>query len=828
MPRKPLYNAARETARPVMPSDASRPRAAPRWRGLLNRFGFYDTPQDADRRQHVRYTCAFPVSLRFGRDPDARELRATAVDISLGGMLVEGAEVPDGIFRVQLAFEIPAELRKNQALPERVSTAAAIRYRDSKAGTLSLAFAEPLRPKPSRWYEGRHWILMLSLLSILLAIPIAYFHEPVAKYVAAWSAGYLVTLLLTPLLRRWAIRAGVVDVPDERRAHQRPTPRGGGLALVVGFYVAALVGFRFPWEWSGGSLDVEWLNSFILGSSVLVLVGLLDDVRGLKPPVKLFGQVVAASLMFASGNGMDLLLGYDLPLPLDYLLTLLWFVALTNAFNLIDGLDGLATGLALVAAVGLMGAFFIRRMPSDAMVMLGLAGACVAFLRYNFHPASIFLGDTGSMFLGFAFASIALATGSKGTFLASIGVPLLAVGIPVFDSILAIWRRSVRALAPGSSGPAGIMQPDTEHLHHRLRQRGLNNYQIAVVLYVINAVLVLVGLLSLAFRDHALGFFLVAFVAGAYVVTRHLAEVELWDTGRALIRGLSRPEKRVAAFFLYPVSDVLFLMLSMGIAVWVLNRVSPGPGAWEEWLTLLPIWVAPVFLIFCGARIYSRVWSLARSSDYLLLTAAVLGSAVFSLGVSALLAPDSWRRYLVLLFVFTGLAHVATVGSRMTLRGLVEVMAVWQESQHYKRGGIVRRVLLYGSGSRCLLYLRERAIHPVEGTLRRMIVGIADDDTNLRFRRVGGYVVLGTGADLPRVIRDHRVDEVVITAQLREESFSNLVALCALNGVRLSEWHYEERVIAAPDRAPDPMIEQTLTASSGGAAASASAQPPPA
>ena len=793
---------------------------------MLSRIGFYDAPGDSDRRQHVRYTCAFPVSLRFGRATEGQTLQATAVDVSLGGMLMEGAEVPEGVFRVQLNFDIPAELRKDGSLPEHVSTSAAIRYRDPKTKTLSLAFAEPLRVKQANWFTGRHWILLLSLLPILFMIPVAFYHAPIAKYVAVWSAGYLVTLLLTPLLRSLAIKAGVVDVPDERRAHQRPTPRGGGLALVIGFYAAALVALRFPWEWSSGSLDAEWLHSFIFGSSVLVLVGLVDDIRGLKPLVKLFGQMVAASLMFGSGNGMGRLLGFDLPLLLDYLLTLAWFVALTNAFNLIDGLDGLATGLALIAGIGLMGAFFIRRMPSDAMVMLGLAGACVAFLRYNFHPASIFLGDTGSMFLGFTFASIALATGSKGTFLASIGVPLLAVGIPVFDSILAIWRRSVRAFASGSSGPAGLMQPDTEHLHHRLRRRGLNNYQIAVFLYVINAILVLVGLLSLAFRDHALGFFLVAFVAGAYVVTRHLAEVELWDTGRAIIRGLTRPEQKVAAFFFYPISDVICLLLSLGIAVWVLHMVSPGVGAWEEWITLVPIWVAPVFLIFCGARVYSRVWSLARTNDYLLLSVALVGSAVFSLGISALLNPDTWQRYLVLLFVFTGLSHVAVAGSRMTYRGLLEVLALWQETQHYKRGGIVRRVLLYGSGSRCLLYLRERAINPFDTSLRRMVVGIVDDDTNLRFRRVGGYVVLGTGRDLPELIHKHRVEEVVITAQLQEESFTNLVALCALNGVRLSEWHYEERVIASPDQPPGEMIERSLIATSDPSAASATAQPP--
>jgi hypothetical protein len=222
-------------------------------------------------------------------------------------------------------------------------------------------------------------------------------------------------------------------------------------------------------------------------------------------------------------------------------------------------------------------------MPADAVVMLGFAGACMGFLRYNFRPASIFLGDTGSMFLGFALASIAIATGSKGTMLASLGVPLLAVGIPVFDTMLAVWRRSIRALAPAAvfGGVRGLMRPDAEHLHHRLKRRGLNQYQVAVLLYIINAALVLVGLVSMIFRDHALGIFLLAFVVGAYVVVRHLAEVELWDTGRVLIRGLARPERKVAAFFFYPIADVITLLFALGLSHVGIHAFAAEGNSWE-------------------------------------------------------------------------------------------------------------------------------------------------------------------------------------------------------------------------------------------------------
>lgn len=783
------------------------------WRSALERLGFLDKPRDAERRHHTRYACEFPVILRVGSGDEQRILHGIARDVSIGGMLVECSDLPDGAIRVHVQFEIPPDVLKEEGIARAVATPAVIRYRDNRAHTVSLAFAEPLRSIGSAPLFNDRLILAIALLPLLLMAPAAHFFPPLVKYLAVWSVGFLITLLLTPLIRRLMIHFGVVDVPDERRAHRAPTPRGGGLAVVAGFYGAAALALFYPWEWSAGSLSASWLESFLVGSGILVAVGLLDDVLGLKPMVKLLGQIAASSWMFFTGNGMGRLLGFDLPIPVDYLITLFWFVALTNAFNLIDGLDGLATGLALIAGIGLMGAFFIRRMPSDAVVMIGLAGACVAFLRYNFHPASIFLGDTGSMFLGFTLASISIATGSKGAFLASLGVPLLAVGIPVFDTILAIWRRSVRALTPAESGaPAarGLMQPDAEHLHHRLKRRGLNQYQVAVLLYIINGLLVVTGLVSMAFRDHALGIFLLAFVVGAYIVVRHLAEVELWDTGRALIRGLARPERKVAAFFFYPLFDVAILILSLGFAVFALHLALPSDPVWEMWIRAIPIWVAPPFLMFCATRIYSRVWSLARSSDYLLLSASLIGGVMISLAISTFFDRSHVDRSLLLLFIYTGLAHVAVVGVRMAYRGLTEGLALWNESQYYRRGGVVRRVLLYGSGGRCLLYLRERALNTFDTQQRRMIVGLVDDDTNLRFRRVGGYTVLGTGADLPDVIRTYRIDEIVITAQLREESYTNLVALCALNGVQLSEWHYEERVISSPDTAPGPEIERRI------------------
>src|SRR5947207_2325633 len=221
------------------------------------------------------------------------------------------------------------------------------------------------------------------------------------KYIAVFLTGFFVTYFLTPLVRNLAWHWGVIDIPDERRSHQQPTPRGGGVAVVIGAHAACLVALALPWARYARSLDLVWWQHFAGASLVLLIVGLADDIRGVRPWLKLIGQTAAATLIFLSGTRISSVAGIELPSALSYAVTVLWLIAIINAFNLIDGLDGLACGLAIISALGLCGVFVLMRTPGDALVLLGLIGACLAFLRFNFHPASIFLGDTGSMFLGF-------------------------------------------------------------------------------------------------------------------------------------------------------------------------------------------------------------------------------------------------------------------------------------------------------------------------------------------------------------------------------------------------------------------------------------------
>ena len=292
------------------------------------------------------------------------------------------------------------------------------------------------------------------------------------RYALAFGLAALLALTLTPAMRWLARRIGMVDHPDERRIHTKPTPRGGGLAVFAAFNLT--LGCLVWLGWGDFSLmfSPSWMLLFLSVSSLLAAIGLLDDMFSLKPWFKLAGQVAVAAILYANGLSFSAFFSTTYPAWINCAVTIIWIVGVINAFNLIDGLDGLATGLALIASLGLAITMVFRGMSGAAIPYLVLAGACLGFIRYNFNPASVFLGDTGSMFLGLTLAVLPLMTASKQELLASLGVPLLMLGIPIFDTMIAIWRRSIRAALPGpvsiGSRRIRLMQGDTEHLHHRL------------------------------------------------------------------------------------------------------------------------------------------------------------------------------------------------------------------------------------------------------------------------------------------------------------------------------------------------------------------------
>lgn len=308
-------------------------------------------------------------------------------------------------------------------------------------------------------------------------------------YAFVIAAAAVVTLLLTPLVRNISVRYGLVDQPGGRKVHEKPISRLGGIAIFVGFFVA--LGLEAAGEaflgWGGmlseGGSEVIGV---LAGMAVIFFVGVIDDIFTLNPGPKFAGQLLAASIVIASGLRIDFVgnpFGGGL-IALGLLgipITLIYIAGFTNVINLIDGLDGLAAGITAIAATSfLLLAAQANRFEAAALAA-ALIGACLGFLRYNFNPASIFMGDSGAMFLGFSLATISLLGVMKSTAAIALAVPLLIIGVPIFDTASAIVRR-VRHNRP-------IQEADKGHIHHRLLGQGFNQRQTVLIIYLWSALL---------------------------------------------------------------------------------------------------------------------------------------------------------------------------------------------------------------------------------------------------------------------------------------------------------------------------------------------------
>jgi UDP-GlcNAc:undecaprenyl-phosphate/decaprenyl-phosphate GlcNAc-1-phosphate transferase len=636
------------------------------------------------------------------------------------------------------------------------------------------------------------------------------------KYLFVFFLGALVTYVLTPMIMRLAKGIGMIDLPDSRRIHRQPIPRGGGIAVFLGFHAACAAVFLLPWLPFVGGLNAVWWWRFFGLSTLLLIVGFADDLKGLRPLVKLSGQALVAVLAFMLDMRVGKILGVALPGGVDLVVTVLWFLAIINAFNLIDGMDGLATGLAAIAAFGLAGSAVFRRAPADTLVLLGLAGACLGFLRYNFSPASVFLGDSGSMFLGFVLAAIPVSTSAKGAGITAIVLPLLAVGVPMFDTALAVWRRTTRKALHAGEGESAtadgqLFRPDLDHLHHRLIRSGLSQRAVAGWLYVLSVGLVVVGLLSMTYHSYAHGIYLLAFVVGSYVVVRHLARVELWDSGMLIMRGLSRPPSKVLVGLLHPPLDFLALAAALGLAVFFSTPDLPAKQFKLFWFDQLLIWAGIPFLAMAVSGTYSRVWSRARVSEYVLLALSILAGVIAAAGVAVVAgafkqpaaitvvdlgtAADTTlimgrsmpRGFLLEIVIYTAAALLFVVGRRAFPRAVQDAMA-WALRYQSGRTDGLKILLVYGAGARCTLFLHERSLSPVAEQARRRIVGLLDDDRDLHGRLVHGYRVLGGIDAAEALMRKHRVSEIVVTEPLQAEAKTNLLDAAQRGGATVSEW----------------------------------------
>jgi UDP-GlcNAc:undecaprenyl-phosphate/decaprenyl-phosphate GlcNAc-1-phosphate transferase len=349
----------------------------------------------------------------------------------------------------------------------------------------------------------------------------------------------LLSFVLTRCVRDLASRRGWVAIPSqERHLHSTPLPRLGGVAIFISFSLAlaaaAALASYIPSLHATFSFRTPL--TILAPATLVLLLGIYDDLYTAGPYTKFAVQAWAGVMLFAGGLrivNIPVLFGQrQLPVFLGLPLTILWVLAITNAFNLIDGLDGLAAGSALFSTLVAFVVALLNGQSLITIMTIALAGAILGFLKYNFNPATIFLGDSGSLFIGFLLSALALAGAQKAPTIVAVAIPVVSFGLPILETSLSILRRLI------SGRP--VFTADREHIHHKLLQHGLTHRQVVIVLYAVSAVFALLSLFLLWPAGSSLGLVLAVLGIGIWIGVQHLGYLELGELGRVAQRTLEQ------------------------------------------------------------------------------------------------------------------------------------------------------------------------------------------------------------------------------------------------------------------------------------------------
>jgi UDP-GlcNAc:undecaprenyl-phosphate/decaprenyl-phosphate GlcNAc-1-phosphate transferase len=589
----------------------------------------------------------------------------------------------------------------------------------------------------------------------------------------------LISYALTPLAGALSRRWNAMDMPEPRKVHALPIPRLGGIAVVaaIGAVLAVMCAFPLP---GMQALPHEICIGMLLGALPVLLVSLRDDVRPLRALPKFLAQFagagVAAYLGIRLGAEVHLFgetihLGW-LAIPI----TLVWIVGVTNAFNIVDGLDGLSAGLAMISALSLSAIALSVSRYGLASASLVFAGALLGFLPRNLYPARIFLGDTGATAVGFGLACLALKGGSTLSAGMAVLVPIVVMGVPVAETLISMARRLVRKLSRLPGG--GIFEADRQHIHHRLLAMGISHARAVWTLYGVGLALAAVGIFSLFLSIRHAVVLLVTMVAAAFIGIARVGYDEFGVMRRGVVLKVYETPMLHRALFPVFVDIGLVIAAIYGAVVlkyddWSVQATRPMA---QGLLTLLPATTVTVFWAF---RLYRGSWrhmsveDLGRSSAACAV-AATLGFVLYELFLNESASVTFFLIYALLLLLLVN-------GSRASLRVL----------SHWKRRSETAgdTALIYGAGRVGTMALREIIANRAAG-LRP--VGFIDDDPGMTGKTVNGYPVLGTVEKLAEIASRLSVGVVVIASrELPQTRRDRLLSACRQGGIRVTRFHVE-------------------------------------
>ena len=556
----------------------------------------------------------------------------------------------------------------------------------------------------------------------------------------AGLAGFTLTFVLTPLMRSLAVRVGWVAKPLEDRWGKRVTARLGGVAMFAGFLVPV-------WIWAPKD---QAMIGLLLGASLSFALGLIDDFRRIRPYTKLLGQLFIGCVVVMSGFHIDLIPWTWLSIPVS----VMWLVLVMNAFNLLDNMDGLAAGTGALAAAFCACHAVLGQQWSVVPVAVVLCGICLGFLRFNFYPAKIYMGDSGSHFLGLSLSALALlGTWRHSTQLVSVlAVPVLVLAVPIFDTCFVTIQRLSHRQHPFVGG--------RDHISHRLAILGLSVPQTVMVLYGVSASLGLLSIVSVTLQPFSAAAMWLVALTLLLLLGSYLAHVNVYRleppsfqandvSGAAsvtFIETMLLHKRRLVEVL------VDFALISSAYVCATLLRFEGvlTPARQQLMVQSLPIILVVKLACFAGCGMYRGLWRYLGLADVITVFKAVtLGSVLSTVALVYLWRFEGYSRSVVVIDWM--LLLFAVGGSRIVERFLDE----WIRNA----GGEGIPSLIIGAGDTGVHVLQSLRLG---GKEKRRIVGFLDDDLRKQGSRLQGHAVLGTRADLARLLEQHGVREVFI------------------------------------------------------------------
>jgi UDP-GlcNAc:undecaprenyl-phosphate GlcNAc-1-phosphate transferase len=609
----------------------------------------------------------------------------------------------------------------------------------------------------------------------------------------ATLAAVAISLALTRTMLVVAPRLGLMDSPGERRIHLHPIPRAGGLAIWLTFIL--VVGTLVISGWGSAIIPLRdnWLLAFVGGSSLLMVTGLVDDRMGLPPLVKLSAHILAPTAFYLIHPVTTGIFPASWSPRYDFGLFVIWSVALINAFNLIDGLDGLCGGLAMVACSALAALALANGRPDAALLLLVMAGAVLGFLRYNYNPARIFLGDAGSMLIGFFLATAATDAVGRKAVAGIILLPIAVAGVPLLDVLLAIWRRGAKRIVRqlrGEISGGGFFSPDREHLHHRLLQSGGSQRKVAIILQAIAILFAGLAFLPMIFGDRVIGFSVVGLLIVGLVGIRNLAQVEMEQTGDVIHMAIKLPghRRRVAAtLFVY---DILVLSLAGLAAILIETNLLFRGFNFHHLVNFSVMFTVLGSISLLVVQVHRRLWVRATMRDILslqfwLLLAAIATFTIFCLSNSDL----DWSalRVTIMAYVF------ACIGVCLPRVALDLLREFGLDARHIsaKRIGVEERwpVVVLGAGDLGTLLVDHLKSSPMDFYPGMQMLGFIDETKVLHGRRLRSFKVLGDLSAVPKLAQESGLKGIIVAIERpREELLAQLDALADEFELQIYRW----------------------------------------